>query len=365
MTAVTSRGRLRRWALLGAVGAVTSSCGIGLQQLPTPGGPSGPTTVIHAQFSDVLNLPIGAKVREGVAVVGQVTAIAVHHFVADLTLAIDRSVHLPVGTTAQIRFESPLGNDYVALYPPAHPSTTADLTNGATIPESATTTAPSIEDTLTALAAVLNGSGLQQVETIISQLNEALAGNTGNVRALLDDLDRLTGSLADNRQAIDGALRAMDTLAQQLAAGDQTIVTGLDTITPAVDTLSADNADLDRLVNSVNQVTQTAISVAQQSGNATVADVNALVPVVTQLVGVDGQLGGDLAALSRFERVIPSVTPGNYLQLSLTLHVPLPPTPLAISASAVRPATAVLEPGTAGTDGPAGGAVVLDEAALP
>lgn len=373
------RARRRRGHVLAAVAGVAmvaSSCGIGLQQLPTPGGPSGPTYTIHARFADVLNLPVGADVREGVAIVGAVTDITTHNFVADLTLAIDRGVRLPLGTTAQIRFESPLGDDFVQLTPPTPKTSAAFLGNGATLPESATTTAPSIEDTLAALAAVLNGSGLAQVETIISQLDQALAGNTGNVRALLDDLDTLTGSLADNRVALDQALASMASLTGELANGSAVITQGLTTITPAVETLASDNQALDRLVASVNQVTQTAITVADQSGQATVADVDALVPVVTQLVGVDSQLGGDLAALARFERVFPTVTPGDYLQLGLTLHVTLPSALAAAAADAERTVraaeqqasvdrVALLEPGAAGRGSPAAGEVALAEAALP
>jgi phospholipid/cholesterol/gamma-HCH transport system substrate-binding protein len=352
---------------------LVASCGVGLQQLPMPGGVSGPSYPLHAKFTDVLNLPVGAKVREGVATIGQVTAITTRHFVADVTMAIAASVRLPVGTTAQIRFESPLGDDFVQLTPPVTTTTRAMLARGSTLPESATTTAPSIEDTLAALAAVLNGSGLQQVETIVSQLDDALNGNTGTVRALIGELTTLTGSLAANRTALDAALSAMASLTGQLAGGSSTIVAGLDTLPPAVETLAADNRELDNLVSAVNQVTQTAIAVADRSGQTTVDDVDALVPVVTELVGVDSQLGGDLAALARFERVFPTATPGDYLQLGLTLHVALPSALTAAVASAAaaarrgapQPDVAVLEPGQAGTGSPAAGATALAEAALP
>ena len=62
--------------------------------------------------------------------VGQVGTIATRDFQADLTLDIKTSVHLPAGTTAQIRFDNPLGDEYVLLQAP--PTLTAALGPGTT-----------------------------------------------------------------------------------------------------------------------------------------------------------------------------------------------------------------------------------------
>lgn len=355
------RGAAAAGSLALAIGL--GGCGLGLQQAPTPGGPGGPTYALQVTFANVLNLPIGAKVRDGVAVVGDVSAVTAHDFHAVTTLTITRGVKLPVGTTAQVRFESPLGSNFVQLQPPPGYHGRHFLGDGAHIPESRTTTAPSIEDLLVSLASVLNGSGLQQVQTIITSVNQALGGNTGNVQALIDDLDQLTGSLAAHAGDIDRALAAMGTLTQQLAAGSGTITQGLDTITPAVQTLVADNQSLDQLVSAVNQVTATASSVVQRSGQSTVADIQALVPVVQQLVGVDGQVQGDLTSLAAFEKRFPAVTPGNYLQLSLDATIVFPPNPLTGANPPTAHSAHAVAPG-AGT-GRAAGAVSLLQPVAP
>lgn len=363
-----ARPARRRLAVAGALAGLAvaaAGCGVGLQQMPVPGGPSGPTYQLRATFANVLNLPIGAKVRVGVSVVGDVSSITAHDFAAHTVLTIVHGVRLPVGTTAQVRFESPLGDDFVQLQPPAGADRGPYLTDDASIPESDTSTAPSIEDTLTALAAVLNGSGLQQIQVIITQLNDALAGNTGNVQALLDDLDQLTGSLSAHSGDIDSALSAMQALGSQLAAGSGTLAAGIDALAPATQELAADNGKLDTLVASVNQLTQTATSVVEQSGEQTVQDVQALVPVVNQLVGVDGQLGSDLTTLSDFEKSFPTVTPGDYLQMSLNATVTFPPASQTTIGGSIPLDETILQPGRAGTDSTAAGAVALTEAGLP
>lgn len=347
-----------------ALAAGLGGCGLGLQQAPTPGGPGGPTYSVRATFANVLNLPIGAKVRDGVAVVGDVSAITARHFAAQATLTISSGVKLPVGTTAQVRFESPLGDDFVQLHPPQGRRGGPYLHDGSRIPEVDTATAPSIEDLLASLASVLNGSGLQQVQTIVTNVNQALGGNTGNVQALIDDLDQLTGSLAAHAGDIDSALQAMATLTQQLAAGSGTITQGLDAITPAVQTLVADNRSLDQLVGAVNQVTATANSVVQQSGRSTVADIQALVPVVQQLVGVNGQIQGDLSDFAAFEKRFPSVTPGNYLQLSLAATIVFPPNALTGANPPTAHTASTTTPDAAFT-GRAAGALSLLEPVAP
>ena len=111
-------------------------------------------------------------------------AISTSNFQADLTLDIKTSVRLPVGTTAQVRFDDPLGDEYILLQGPRSPPTaTADdssrfLAPGAAHPrELDTSTAPSVEDTFGALSLVLNGGGINQLQTIIGELNDTFNGN--------------------------------------------------------------------------------------------------------------------------------------------------------------------------------------------
>ena len=61
-------------------------------------------------------------VQDGDGVVGQVSDITTSNFQANLTLEIKKTVRLFVGTTAQIRFDNPLGDEYVILSEPVAPT---------------------------------------------------------------------------------------------------------------------------------------------------------------------------------------------------------------------------------------------------
>ena len=102
-----------------------------------------------------------------------------------------RHCHTAPGGKAQIRFDNPLGDEYVYLQAPSTladapgPTGTRYLGSGAVIPEASTSTAPSVEDTFGALSLVLNGGGINQLETIIHELNDTFTGNQPPIRSFL------------------------------------------------------------------------------------------------------------------------------------------------------------------------------------
>jgi phospholipid/cholesterol/gamma-HCH transport system substrate-binding protein len=333
--------------VLGAGAVVLSGCALSLQSLPKVSGiSSGSTYPVHAVFANVLNLPTDAQVREGAQVVGQVGTIGTRDFQADLTLDIDKTVRLPVGTTAQIRFDNPLGDEYVFLQAPA---TLADaigqqhirfLSSGAVIPAGSTSTAPSVEDTFGALSLVLNGGGINQLETIIHELNNTFTGNQPPIRSFLTTINQGVTSLAGGKTAIDNALASISNLTNQLNGGRATIANGIDTLAPAIGVLAGENTQIDGLITQLSHLGAVGTTIAEQSGQNSVADAKDLLPVVQQLESVAAQLAPDLSTLAAFEAETPKVAPGDYLQASAVVNVVLPPgsfeaTPLAAADASV------------------------------
>ena len=334
-------------------------CALSLQSLPKLTSSNSATYPIHAVFANVLNLPDDAQVRLGAEVVGQVSSISTENFQADLTLEIDKTVPLLVGTTAQIRFDNPLGDECVLLQAPAKlsPSVRATpLRPGAAIAESDTSIAPSVEDTFGALSLVLNGGGLNQLQTIIHELNNTFNGNQPQIRSFLTTIDSGVRSVASGRVAIDNALQAIEKLTLKLNAGRSVIANGIDTIGPAVGVLASENSQISRLLGELSNLGTIGTRVAEQSGQNSVNDVKDLLPVVEQLVSVSRQLGPDLNDLARFEAQSPKVAPGDYLQVKVIANVLLPaggfePSSFGTSSGAGQPPTASQSSpsGTAGT----------------
>ncbi len=302
--------------------------GISLQSLPKLGGVTSPTYPIYATFANVLNLPVEGQVRVGPQVVGEITGISIRDYQAFVTMRIEKSVTLLQGTTAQVRFDNPLGDEYVLLTAPAYTHVPA-LRPGAQIPESDTGTAPSVEDTLGALSLVLNGGGINQLQTIIHELNNTFNGNQPQIRSFLGTVNAALSSLADGRTAVDDFLTSAGNLTQELngtnGAGAATIGKGISSIASATGVLTSENSSLDSLFSALSNLGAVGTQIAQQSGQNAVDDVRALLPVVDQLNDVSQQLAPVLSDVSRFEAEAPKVAPGDYLQLSIVANVILPP----------------------------------------
>jgi phospholipid/cholesterol/gamma-HCH transport system substrate-binding protein len=361
---VTTRRTRRRLLAIGALACSTvlSACGLSFQALPKPGGVGGASYALRAQFANVLNLPIQARVLIGADVVGDVSAISTSNYQANLVLSIRRSIRLPVGTTAQILFNTPLGDDFIQLTEPQATSTTRYLANNDLLSEADTSSAPSIADTLAAVGTLLNGGGLSQLKTVIDQLNLALSGHQNDVRAVLSDLDEVASSLSGNLGSIDNALTGVNQLSSDLAKGDSAISASLDTLGPAVGVLNNENSDFLALLTSLNQFAPVASSFLEASGQQTVATIQQLDAVINQLVSVEGQLGPMLSDLETFEVRTPKIAPGSYLQLSLIGTAVLQNTPLV--GLPPIPGLTTLRPSARGESGAAAVSSLL-QAGLP
>lgn len=317
---VSTRLRRRTAAVLVgmvAVAATGSGCGLSFQALPKPGGVSGPTYDVKAVFGNVLNLPVQARVLIGADQVGQVSSITTSHFKADLTLTIRRAIRIPRGTTAQILFVDPLGDEFIQLYPPRGSQHGPYLTNGSVLPEHQTSSAPSIADTLAALGALLNGGGLNQLQTIVTNINQALGGHQQQIQHIINDLSFTATALNANKGDVDNALASLATLSAQLAKGDATIANGIDTIGPAISVLSSENQDFQNLLTATTNLSNVAESIVTKSSSSILGTIRQLYAVVNQMVGVASQLGPTLTDLAQFETQTKKIAPGNYLQLSL------------------------------------------------
>lgn len=324
--------RLRRLArpLTALVAAAAlSSCGISLQSLPKIGGISGPTYRVTATFANVVNLPANAQVRVGSFAVGYVASIGLQDFQAVVHMRIKDTAKLPVGTTASIRFDTPLGEDFVLLQPPSGTTTAgvSYLSDGASIPETATETAPSVEDTFGALGALLNGGGINQLQTIISQTDLALAPNQQKIRALISNLDSTVTTLSRSTPSIDRALQAIADLSTTLHQGSSTIQEGIAALGPAAQTLAAETGDLEGLFNNLDSLSTAANRIIDDSVDGSIATFQQLHPLLDQLTQVQSQLGPALTALTALERYTPRAIPGDYLQLSIDATIDIPPVP--------------------------------------
>jgi len=300
-----------------------------MQDIPLPGGAAlgGHPYTVKADFSDVLSLVPQASVEVNDVPVGRVTQISLApgSWTAVVTMEVNGDVRLPGNAYAALEQSSLLGEKYIELSdPPSDQAAAGSLANGDTIPLARTDRSPEVEEVFGALSLLLNGGGVQQLKTISTELNQALAGNEPEVRDLLGRLGTLVGDLNAHRADITAALDGLNQLSATLAARNQQIDTALSDLSPGLSVLSGQRQQLVTMLQSLDTLSGVAVSTVNASQADLVADLKSLAPTLQRLADAGQDLPDSLQVLVTYpftDQVLNGVK-GDYLNTYLDLAAP-------------------------------------------
>ncbi|MFG3466545.1 MCE family protein [Streptomyces sp. NPDC047853] len=309
---------------LGAFSATAPSFG-GIEDLPLPGGAdlgSHPYTV-SAELDDVLSLVPQAAVKVNDVAVGRVTAIRLDGdaWTARVTMEINGDVRLPADATARLEQSSLLGEKYVQLSAPGTSAAAARLADGAVIPLARTGRNTEVEEVFGALSLLLNGGGVNQLKTITQELNKALGGREGEVRSMLERVEKLVGNLDDHRGDITDALDAVNRLSSTLAGRKDDVRTVLTDLSPGLKTLHEQRGSLLTMLRSLDTLSGVAVSTVEASKDDMVADLKAIAPTLKALADAGTDLPDSLEVLLTYpftDEVLNGVK-GDYLNVYLNM----------------------------------------------
>lgn len=307
---------LRRTAALGAGLLLLSGCGFrGAHSFSLPGGADvgdEPYTV-QVEFLDVLDLVQQSGVRVADVPVGRVEEIELgDDWTAVVTISVNGDVELPANAVAAIQQSSLLGEKYVELAPPGNQEPQGDLRDEPRIPLERTNRNVEVEELLGALSLVLNGGGLAQLQTINRELGEALEGRESEIRDTLEQLDTFIGGLDQQREEINRALDSVDALAAGLAERTATIENGLDTIGPGLEVINEQRDLLVSMLEGLARLGDVGTRIIDQAAANTVADLQLLQPILTQLAAAGPDLAGSLSLLLTYPFPDSSLSALNY-----------------------------------------------------
>lgn len=308
-------------------GCSSSSSGYsGVYSIPLPGGASlgSHPYQVTAQFADVADLVPQSAVMVNDVAVGRVTRIYLppHSWTASVQMLVNGSVHLPANAIAQVSQSSLLGEQYIALSAPPGVTPAGRLADHAVIPLSRTTANATVEEVLGALSLLLNGGGIDQVHTIVTQLDAALTGNAPQIRSLLVQVHTTLVNLDAHKRDIFTALSGLRTLSATLAARDRQIAGALDNLTPGLRVLADQRHQLVALLDSLNRLSGVAVSTINASQASLVADLRELAPTLRELANAGQNLPLALQVLLTypFTNQVLSDVKGDYLNVYLSLE---------------------------------------------
>ena len=194
---------------------------------------------------------------------------------------------------------------------------------------------PEVEEVFGALALLLNGGGVGQLKTIVSELNNAFAGREGEVRSVLDQIRTLHGP-ARPEQGRRSSRRSRTPTGSppSCASRTRTIKSALDDV-PATRCASVNRqrADLVKLLKALTRLSGVGVRVIQASKESTINSLRELAPVLDGFAKAGENFPKSFQvfltypfvdeAVGRDPQVARNLHMGDYTNLSVNLDVNL------------------------------------------
>lgn len=322
---------VRRLVVMGSCAALTvTGCAYhGLNSLPLPGtvGRGTGASVYHIEIANVATLEPNSPVMFGDVVVGSVDKITVKNWHADIALSVKSGVVVPANAVATIGQTSLLGTMHVSLDPPVGAAPAGRLAPGTTIGLDQSSTYPSTEQTLSSLAAVVNGGGLGQIGDIIHNFNIALNGREPQVRQLLTRLDEFVGVLDSQRDQIISSIGSLNRLAGTFAGQRDVIDRALQQIPPALDVLITERPRITTALEKLGTFSATANRLINDTQADLVKNLQNLQPALQAFADVGPDLDIALAGTTAFpysQAFIDRAIKGDYANLFAIIDLTVP-----------------------------------------
>ncbi|MGB9224202.1 MCE family protein [Mycobacterium sp.] len=282
--------------------AATGCAFNGLNSLPLPGAVGrGPgANLYHVQVANVGTLESNSPVMIDDVIVGSISKMTVQGWHADVEISVSPGTVIPANAVASVGQTSLLGSMHLALNSPLGQAPSGRLQPGGTIGLKNSSTYPSTERTLSSLSVILNSGGLGQFGDIIHNFNAALAGHAGDVRDLLNRLDRFVGTLNDQRDNLVASIKALNRLSGTFARQRDVITQALYKIPPALDVLIKERPRLVTALNKLGTFSDTATRLVNDAGSDLVKNLQNLEPTIKALADIGPDLDQALAYAPTF-----------------------------------------------------------------
>ncbi len=310
--------KVTRGTVVAVVAAlILSGCGPTMGDLPLPGsGVGGDTVTLRVQFDEALNLAVGAPVKVNGVNSGKVQSVEARDFKALAVLKVKSDALVRTTATARLRYNTPLGELFVDMDNPASGEVARD---GVELNPKQASTAPTVEDALASTSLLINGGGLNQLQTVTEELNTAVGGREDSIRRLLERSNTFLREANATTGDIDRALRALVVLSKELAANRSTIKAALTDIRPAAAVLRQNTPGLTALLAAVVDFSDVANDVVGKTRKDILQLVRQVSPVLQEFLNNGKTLGTSLQALVEVSETLDGVIPGDYINLRLKL----------------------------------------------
>lgn len=293
-------------AVFAMVASLLAGCGsfTGIYDIPLPGGADlGDDPVrVKMHFRNVLDLVPQSAVKINEVSVGKVEEISLtgQDWNAEVTVLLNSETELPANALANVKQSSLLGEKYIELLHPPKGTGQGELTDGSVIPVSRTNRGVELEEVLGAMSMLLNGGGVEQLNTITKELNQVSTGREGEIKALLNNAETLVRGLDGQTQDISNALDGLNRLSKALREDKEAIAAALDDLEPGMKVIVDQREQLVTMLESMKKLSVVATDTIQKSQRDLVNNLESLRPILANLVKAGDKLPKSLEILVSF-----------------------------------------------------------------
>lgn len=327
---MNSNSRSRCWlaVVLAGMLVVTGCRYEGLSTLPLPFTPaSGDGSYqVTVRMTHVGSLVPNSEVKVDDVTVGTVRKIEFDDWQAKLTVALEKDVRLPANAVAAVGQKSLLGAQYLGLSAPPGKRPVGRLTPGSEIPASRTDRYPETEELLATTSLLLNGGGLSQFNTVVSEFNRAFGGREAEIRQFLGRFRDFARELAAQKEAISKGIEATDRLAGTVAERNEVLETAIRRLAPGIEVLAEEQSHFTKTLTALAELADVSDRVVQASRRDLAANLRDLKPVIRELA----DSGDDLPQLARYVtypfdlHAVPNIVRGDWVNGFITLDLTWP-----------------------------------------
>jgi virulence factor Mce-like protein len=305
---------------------VTGCAFQGVNSLPLPGavGRGSDASVYHVELANIGTLESNSPVMIDDVVVGSVGKMTLRGWHVDLALNVKPDVVVPANAVATVGQTSLLGSMHVALDPPVGEPPNGRLKPGTTLGPNETSTYPSTEQTLSSVAAVVNGGGLGQIGDIIHNFSAALSGREDAVRDLITRLDTFVSTLYQQRDNIVATIDELNRFSQRLGSQQEVLTRALNRIPPALDVLIRERPRFTTALEKLGRFSETVSGLVNDTQADLVKNLQNLEPTLKALADVGPELDTAIAYIPTFpltQNLIDRGVRGDYVNLFVTIDL--------------------------------------------
>jgi phospholipid/cholesterol/gamma-HCH transport system substrate-binding protein len=321
-----------RTLVIGSGAMLLAGCQFGgLNSLDMPGtaGHGKGSFTITVEVPDVATLPQNSPVMVDDVTVGSVSGIeAVQRpdgtFFAAVKLSLDENVKLPENSTVRVGQTSLLGSQHIALSAPVDQAPVGQLREGAQIPLSDGSRAPTTEEVLSALGTVVNKGNLGALQDITQELYNAVAGREGQFAGLIPRLAELTSSLNRQTDDIIATAEGLNRFASVLARSKDDLGRALDTLPNALKVLNENRGHIVDAFAGLQRLGTVASRILSETQEDFTQDMIALYAVIKPLNDNRADMVSSLDSLATFPfpgKNLPRVARGDYFNIFATFDL--------------------------------------------